>query len=74
MDTKGGFQVGVRLKEVGTSHTIYKDVSVLHSDAIGLAFEVERTVSEGGDVETVVSQVLVPWPSITYVLLVEERT
>ena len=53
---------------------IYKDVSVLHSDAIGLAFEVERTVSEGGDVETVVSQVLVPWPQHHHVLLVEERT
>ena len=74
MEAKGGFQVGVQLKEVGTSHTIYKDVRVLHSDSIGLAFEVERTVSEGGDVETVVSQVLVPWGAITYVLLVEERT
>jgi len=35
---------------------------------------VERTVAEGGNVETVVSQVLVPWAHIRYVLLMEERT
>ena len=74
MDAKGVLGVGVRLREVGTPHTVYTNCSVLHSDAIGLAFEVERTVSEGGNVETVVSQVLVPWTSINYVLLVEERT
>jgi hypothetical protein len=43
-------------------------------DSIGLVFEVQRTVSEGGNVENVVSQVLVPWVNINYVLLVEERT
>ena len=37
-------------------------------------FEVERTLAEGGNVETVVSQVLVPWAQIHYVLLMEERT
>jgi hypothetical protein len=47
---------------------------VLHSDAIGLVFEVERTVSEGGTIETVVSQVLVPWANIKHVLVMEERT
>jgi hypothetical protein len=47
---------------------------VLHSDAIGLVIEVERTVAEGGNVETVVSQVLVPWGQIHYVVLMEERT
>ena len=66
--------VGVRLKEVGTPHAVYADCQVLNSDSVGLAFEVERTVSTGGEVETVVSQVFVPWASITYVLLVEERT
>ena len=71
---KPGIAVGVRLKEVGTAHTVYTDCRVLHSDVIGLAFEVERTVSEGGNVETVVSQVLIPWTNINYVLLVEERT
>ena len=71
---KVGFNVGVQLKEIGTTHAAYQNARVLHSDAIGLVFEVERTVSEGGNVETVVSQVLLPWTSIQYVLLVEERT
>ena len=71
MDT---LAVGVRLKEIGTRDTVYTNCSVLHSDAIGLVFEVQRTVSEGGNVETVVSQYLVPWVSINYVLVVEETT
>lgn len=71
---KVGFNVGVQLKEVATAQTAYQNCRVLHSDAIGLFFEVERTVSEGGNVETVVSQVLVPWTSIQYVLIMEERT
>jgi hypothetical protein len=71
MDT---LAVGVRLKEIGTRDTVYTNCAVLHSDAIGLVFEVQRTVSEGGNVETVVSQYLVPWVSINYVLVVEETT
>jgi hypothetical protein len=47
---------------------------VLHSDAVGLVFEVNRTVAEGGTVENVVSQVLVPWAQIRHVLVMEERT
>jgi hypothetical protein len=69
-----GLAVGVRLKEVATAHTHYQNCSVLHSDAIGLVIEVERTVAEGGNVETVVSQVLVPWQQIHYVVVMEERT
>jgi hypothetical protein len=69
-----GLAVGVRLREVATAHTHYQNCSVLHSDAIGLVIEVERTVAEGGNVETVVSQVLVPWGQIHYVVLMEERT
>ncbi|HET9317197.1 MAG TPA: hypothetical protein VFQ51_16510 [Vicinamibacteria bacterium] len=69
-----GLAVGLRLKEVATVHTHYQDCSVLHSDAVGLVIEVERTVAEGGNVETVVSQVLVPWGQIHYVVLMEERT
>ena len=69
-----GLAVGIRLKEVATAHTHYQDCSVLHSDAVGLVFEVERTLSEGGNVETVVSQVLVPWGQIHYVVLMEQRT
>ena len=47
---------------------------MLHSDEIGLVFEVKRTVAEGGNVENVVSQVLVPWAQIHHVLVMEERT
>jgi hypothetical protein len=69
-----GLAVGVRLREVATAHTHYQNCSVLHSDAVGLVIEVERTVAEGGNVETVVSQVLVPWGQIHYVVVMEERT
>ena len=69
-----GLAVGVRLKEISTREVAYQNCTVLHSDAIGLVFEVQRTVAEGGNVETVVSQVLVPWANIQYVLLMEERT
>jgi hypothetical protein len=66
--------VGVRIKEVATADHVYTSCSVLHSDAIGLTFEVQRTVSEGGQIENVVSQVMIPWTSIKHVLLMEERT
>ena len=69
MDT---LAVGVRLKEIGTKDTVYTNCAVLHSDAIGLVFEVQRTVSEGGTIETMVSQYLVPWVNINYVLVMEE--
>jgi hypothetical protein len=69
-----GISVGVKLKQVATRDTVYENCTVLHSDAIGLVFEVERTVSEGGQIENVVSQVLIPWANIHHVLLVEERT
>jgi hypothetical protein len=66
--------VGVRLKEVVTHEGSFSDCRVLHSDAVGLVFEVERTVSEGGQVERVISQVLVPWSNVRHVVVVEERT
>jgi len=66
--------VGIRLKEISTKEIAYQNCTVLHADNIGLAFEVQRTVAEGGNVETVVSQILVPWVNIQYVLLMEERT
>jgi hypothetical protein len=71
MDNLG---VGVKLKEIGTKDTVYTNCAVLHSDAIGLVFEVQRTVSEGGTIENVVSQYLVPWVNINYVLVMEEIT
>jgi hypothetical protein len=74
MQERSSLGVGVKLKEVATRDIVYQNCTVLHSDGIGLVFEVERTVSEGGTIENVVSQVLVPWSSIQHVLLVEERT
>lgn len=66
--------VGVRLKEIGTKDTVYTNCAVLHSDTVGLVFEVERTVSEGGTIENVVSQYLVPWVNINYILVMEQIT
>jgi hypothetical protein len=71
---KVGLNVGVRLKEIATRDNIYTDCTLLHSDAIGVVFEVERAVAEGGTVETVVSQMLIPWDNIRHLLLMEERT
>jgi len=70
---KSGLMVGVRVKEIATRDHVYQDCTVLNADAIGLAFEVQRTISEGGVVETVVSQILVPWASVNHVLVMEER-
>jgi hypothetical protein len=69
-----GLNVGVKLKEIATKDHTYVNCTVLHSDAIGLVFEVQRTVSEGGQIETVVSQVLIPWTNVHHVLVMEERT
>ena len=69
-----GLGVGVKLKEVATKSNNYQNCTVLHSDAIAIVIEVERTIAEGGTIETVVSQVLVPWVNISHILLVEERT
>ncbi len=74
MSERSALMVGVKLKEVATKGNVWQNVSVLHSDSIGLVFEVQRTVAEGGTIETVVSQVLVPWVNINHVLLMEERT
>ena len=72
---KTGLAVGVRMKEVATRDASYVNCTVLHSDAIGLVFEVQRTISdEGGSVESVMSQILVPWSNIRHVVVLEERT
>ena len=54
--------VGIRLKELVCRDKVWQDVTVQHSDAIGVVFEVQRTVAEGGTIETVVSQILVTLP------------
>ena len=65
MASTTGLMVGVKIKEIATRDHSYTNCTVLHSDAIGLVFEVHRNVTEGGNVESVVSQVLVPWVNIT---------
>jgi hypothetical protein len=65
---------GTRLKEVATKDVVYQGCSVVHSDAVGLVIEVQRTLSEGGNIETVVSQILLPWANVHYVVLSEQRT
>ena len=70
-----GLTVGVRLKEIATHDVVYRDCAVLHSDSVGLVFEVQRTVADaGGDVDLHVSQILIPWANIKHVVLMEERT
>lgn len=66
--------VGVKLKEVATVDGTFVGCTVLHSDPVGIVFEVERTVAEGGTIESVVSQVFIPWSSVRRIVIVEERT
>jgi hypothetical protein len=66
--------VGIKLREVATADVVYQNCTVMHSDSVGIVFEVERTISEGGTIETVVSQMLIPWVHVKYVVLMEERT
>ena len=46
---------------------------MVRSDLVGIMFEVQRTVMEGGDVENVVSQIFVPWSNVNHIVLREER-
>jgi hypothetical protein len=63
---------GVTLQKVATREIVYEGCTVLQADAVGLAFEVTRTVSEGGTIETAVSQILVPWGQILHVVVKEQ--
>ncbi len=66
--------VGVKLKEVVTADGVFVGCTVLHSDPVGIVFEVERTLAEGGTIENVVSQVFIPWSSVRRIVIMEERT
>ena len=71
---KSTLMVGVKMKQVVTRDIVWDNCTVLHSDTVGVVFEVHRTVADaGGNVEAVVSQVLVPWSSISHVVVMEER-
>lgn len=74
MTESQGLEVGTHLKEVATRDAVYHNCSVVRSDLVGLVFEVQRTVNDGGEVESVVSHVLVPWSSVNHVVLMEERS
>jgi hypothetical protein len=75
MEQTSGLPVGAKLKEVATRDIVYQNCTLLHSDPIGLMFEVPRTLSDaGGNVEVVISQLLVPWSNIKHVVLMEELT
>ena len=71
-----GLVPGLVLKEVATSGgMVWKDCTVVRSETVGLVFHVDRTVSdEGGDVENVRSTVLVPWTSVSQVVVSEESS
>jgi len=73
MSENSTLMVGVRLKEVATTQVVYTDCHVLHADPMGLAFEVERTVAEGGNIETVTTQMLIPWHNILHIIVMEQR-
>ncbi len=63
--------VGVVLKQIVAVSVTWNNCRVLHSDSIGIAFEVERTIAETGTIETAVSQLFVPWTSVKHVLVME---
>lgn len=70
-----GLVPGLVLKEVVTPGTVWKGCTVVRSETVGLVFHVDRTVSdEGGDVENVRSTVLVPWTSVSHVVVSEESS
>jgi hypothetical protein len=65
--------VGVVLKQIAAHSATWDNCRVLHSDATGIAFEVERTISEaGGSIENTVSQVFLPWTSVKHVIVMEQ--
>jgi hypothetical protein len=66
-----GLGVGVVLKQIVAVSATWNNCRVLHSDSIGIAFEVERTIAETGTIETAVSQLFVPWTSVKHVLVME---
>ena len=68
-----GLGVGVVLKQIVAVSATWNNCRVLHSDSVGVAFEVERTISETGTIETVVSQVFLPWTSVKHIIVMEQN-
>jgi len=69
-----GLQPGAPLKEIATKDAVWHNCTVVRADVVGLVFEVQRTVNDGGEIENVRSHILVPWSNVNYVVLMEERT
>jgi len=65
--------VGKTVKEVATPSIVYQNCSILDADAIGVMIQVERTITEEGDVESVESQIFLPWSQILHVIVAEEH-
>ena len=68
-----GLPAGTALKEIAIRDHVWHNCSVVRSDLVGIVFEVQRTVMEGGDVENVVSHIFVPWSNVNHIVLREER-
>ena len=68
-----GLGVGVVLKQIVAGSATWNNCRVQHSDDVGIAFEVERTISETGSIETVVSQVFLPWTSVKHIIVMEQN-
>ncbi|MBK5257249.1 MAG: hypothetical protein JJE39_14575 [Vicinamibacteria bacterium] len=65
--------VGVKLKQIVAVSGAWDNCRVLHSDTVGVAFEVERAVADsGGTIETAVSQIFLPWTSVKHIIVVEQ--
>jgi hypothetical protein len=70
-----GLVPGLVLREVATGSTTWTNCTVVRSEVVGLVFQVDRAVTdEGGDVDHVRSTVLVPWTSVSHVIVSEERS
>jgi hypothetical protein len=65
--------VGKTVKEVATPSIVYQNCSILDLDEVGVMIQVERTITEEGDVETVESQIFLPWAQIMQIIVQEER-
>ena len=61
--------VGVVLKQIVSTSLTWEQCRVLHSDTVGIAFEIERTVTEDGTIGTAVTQLFVPWTSIRHIVV-----
>jgi len=72
ISAEAGIRPGAHLKEVAARDRAFHDCLVLSVDDVGLAFDVQRAVKEGGDPSTVTSRVFVPWSSLSYILVEED--